>query len=173
VASKLNIRSKWYEGTLAGNPGFSELDPADVENVDDAGNLTVCFEVEAGDQPALVLWYNGSMRVTLRQARTRAGISMSDLANRLGVSVSTVSTLELHDERGTAKAATTERALQAMNLARWDIVLPARELERIIADCQEITDQVAWQMAVENQTISPEDERQILERLVRTELASR
>lgn len=89
-----------------------------------------------------VLWYYSHMRTTLRQARQRAGISMSDLAERLGVSLSSVSTLELNDEKGVAKTETVERALAALGLARFDIILPAPDLDAIVEKAERIAEDV-------------------------------
>ncbi|MFT3854825.1 MAG: helix-turn-helix transcriptional regulator [Ilumatobacteraceae bacterium] len=72
------------------------------------------------------------MRTTLRQARESCGVSMSELARRLGVHPASVSTLELNDERGTAKAATIERALAALGLKKMEFVLPAADVDEIV-----------------------------------------
>ena len=111
------------------------------------------------------------MRTSLRQAREQAGVSMADLARRLGMSISSVSTLELNDERGAAKASTVERALVALDLARWEAVLPVAELEAIVARANETAQEVAWQMALESQTLSSEAVSRIVRRLVAKELA--
>lgn len=95
-----------------------------------------------------------------------AGVSMADLAERLGVSVASVSTLELNDERGTAKTATIERAMVALDMARWDEVLPASELEAIFAKAEDIAGAVAWDMALEGQAIGDETVVKIVRTLV-------
>lgn len=98
---------------------------------------------------------------------------MADLSGRLGVSTSSVSTLELNDERGTAKPATVDRALVALDLARWDVVMPAAELQAIFEEAEETAREVAWQMALEAQTLTDAALSRIVRRLVVEALASR
>ena len=98
---------------------------------------------------------------------------MADLADRLGTSVPSVSTLELNDERGAAKAATVERALAALDLDRWDVVLPAAELAAIEHRAQEIADEVAWTMALEAQTLTDEAKTTMVRRLIAEAVAAR
>lgn len=98
---------------------------------------------------------------------------MSDLAGRLGVAVPSVSSLELNDERGTAKSATVDRALVALDLVRWDVVLPADEFKSILAGAQKIADEVAWTMALEAQTLSDEAISGMVQKLVMQAIARR
>jgi hypothetical protein len=98
---------------------------------------------------------------------------MADLAARLNVSVPSVSTLELNDERGTAKAATIDRALAALDLARWDVVLPAAELEEILRQAHAIADEVAWTMALEAQNLTGEAKSALVRRLAAEIIAKR
>lgn len=113
------------------------------------------------------------MRTTLRQAREQAGISMAELADRLGTSVPSVSTVELNDERGAAKAATVERAMAALGLDRWDIVLPAAELADIVRRAQEVVDEVAWTMALEAQTLTNDAKAAMVRRVIIESVAAR
>lgn len=98
---------------------------------------------------------------------------MAELAVRLGTSVPSVSTLELNDERGAAKAATVERALAALELDRWDVVLPAAELAAITQRTQEVVDEVAWTMALEAQTLTDGAKEAMVRRLIAEALAAR
>jgi hypothetical protein len=91
---------------------------------------------------------------------------MVELADRLGVALSSVSNLELNDERGVAETGTVDRALVALDLARWDVVVPAIELEAIFAEAEETVAEVAWQMALEGQRITDEAASRIVRRLV-------
>lgn len=109
--------------------------------------------------------------MTLRAAREQAGVSMADLAARLGVSVPSVSTLERNDERGAAKSATVDRALDALGLARWHAVLSKAELAAIEAEARSVAEEVRWTMALEAQTIRPEDTETIVRRLVARKIA--
>ncbi len=97
---------------------------------------------------------------------------MAELADRLGVSVSSVSSLELNDERGTAKMGTINRALVALDLARWDVVVPAAELEAMFVEAEETAREVAWQMALEAQRIPDETVSRITRQLVAESVAA-
>lgn len=119
------------------------------------------------------LWYYGFMRTTLRQARESANVSMSTLATRLGVSLASVSTLELNDERGVAKTETVERALAALGLARWDVVLPADELAKIIESAKETAANVKWTMALEAQNVPAESLDAVVARSIARKVAER
>lgn len=96
---------------------------------------------------------------------------MAELASRLGHNLSTVSTLELNDERGAAKAETVERALKALGLARWDAVLPAGELAAIQSRAERIATKVEWTMALEAQNLTAEANRVVVQRLVASMVA--
>ena len=113
------------------------------------------------------------MRTTLRQAREQVGVSMAELAERLGTSVPSVSTLELNDERGAAKAATVDRALAALEVDRWDVILPANELVAITQRAHDIADEVAWTMALEAQTLSDQAMAAMVRRLIAEAVATR
>ncbi|MCL4413638.1 MAG: hypothetical protein M1522_02625 [Actinobacteria bacterium] len=97
---------------------------------------------------------------------------MAELADRLGVSVSSVSSLEMDDERGAAKTGTINRALVALDLARWDVVVPAAELEAMFTEAEETASEVAWQMALEAQPISDETVSRITRQLVAEAVAA-
>jgi transcriptional regulator with XRE-family HTH domain len=113
------------------------------------------------------------MRTTLRQAREQVGVSMSELATRLGVAASSVSSLELNDERGAAKTETVDRALDALGLARLDVVLPKEELEQIEAEARRAATRAAWTMALEAQNISHRDFDALVITLILRGLAER
>lgn len=68
-----------------------------------------------------------------------------------GVSVPSVSTLELNDQRGVAKTRTVERALAALGLAPWHILLRAERLETLTAQAEAIVAEVDWTMSLEAQ----------------------
>ena len=117
------------------------------------------------------LWYYNLMRTTLRQARETTNVSMSTLAKRLGVTVPSMSTLELNDERGVAKTQTVDRALAALGLARWDVILPAEELAKIIKSAKETASKVKWTMALEAQNLSSESLDAMVSRSVARKVA--
>ena len=97
---------------------------------------------------------------------------MAELAARLGVSVPSVSTLERNDERGAAKSATVDRALDALGLVAWHVVLPKTDLASIEAEAQSIAEEVRWTMDLESQTLRPEDTEAIVTRLVARRIAA-
>jgi transcriptional regulator with XRE-family HTH domain len=74
----------------------------------------------------LMQQYNNDLRTTLRQAREQANITMAESAKRLHVTIRSVLTLELNDARGSAKVETVERALAAMGLAQFVVIVPIR-----------------------------------------------
>lgn len=76
-------------------------------------------------------------------------------------------------ERGAAKAETVERALAALELDRWDVVLPAAELAAIEHRASEVVDEVAWTMALEAQTLTEDAKATMVRRLIAGVLASR
>jgi len=119
------------------------------------------------------LWYYVLMRTTLRQARESTHVSMKDLATRLGVTLASVSTLELNDERGVAKTETVDRALKALGLARWDVVLPADELEKIVASAKETAESVRWTMALEAQNVTVASLDAVVNRSIARKVAER
>jgi len=96
---------------------------------------------------------------------------MSTLAKRLGVTVPSMSTLELNDERGVAKTQTVDRALAALGLARWDVVLPAEELAKIIESAKATASKVKWTMALEAQNLSSESLDAMVSRSVARKVA--
>jgi hypothetical protein len=96
---------------------------------------------------------------------------MVELAKRLQVNVSSVSTLELNDERGVAKTETVDRALDALGLARWDVVLPAERLAAIQQRAERIAAKVVWTMALEAQNLTDEAKQNITRRLVASQIA--
>jgi hypothetical protein len=96
---------------------------------------------------------------------------MSTLAKRLGVTVPSMSTLELNDERGVAKTQTVDRALAALGLARWDVILPAEELAKIIESAKETAAKVKWTMALEAQNLSSESLDAMVSRSVARKVA--
>lgn len=113
------------------------------------------------------------MRMRLREAREQAGVSMTQLAARLGVTVPSVSTLELNDERGVAKIETVEKALDALGLARWEAIVPKQELAVIEAEARAIAEEVSWTMALEAQDLTVADVETIVARLVARKISMR
>ncbi len=83
---------------------------------------------------------------------------MGTLATRLGVSLASVSTLELNDERGVAKTETVFFSFGGAisGLARWDVILPADELAKIVESAKETAANVKWTMALEAQNVPSE-----------------
>jgi transcriptional regulator with XRE-family HTH domain len=122
--------------------------------------------------PVRMLYYV-LMRTTLRKAREASGVSMKELARRLGVTVPSVSSLELNDERGSAKPQTVDRALEALGLARWDVILPAEVLNGIVRAARASVGRVRWTMALEAQNISDNAVEELVSRSVARRVAAR
>jgi len=123
--------------------------------------------------PAAVrVLYYVLMRTTLRKAREASGVSMKELARRLGVTVPSVSSLELNDEIGSAKPQTVDRALEALGLARWDVVLSAEVLSGIVRDARASVGRVRWTMALEAQNISDDAVDELVSRSVARRVAA-
>lgn len=107
----------------------------------------------------------------VRRTRKELGISMQDLASRLGVGVQAVSALEISDERGTIKAETRERALKALKKRSITVVIDDEETDAdavLDAHVRKIVADVAWNMGLEGRTLSNDT----IERLVQKELAA-
>ena len=102
----------------------------------------------------------------MRQARERAGVSVADLAKRLGVAVEIASALELRDEQGAAESGAVEQALEALGLARWDVVLGKEELAAIEKNARDIAKRTAWTMELESQHLPQSQIEEIVAVLV-------
>lgn len=68
------------------------------------------------------------MTDTIRSARLRAGVTMADLAGRLGVSESAVSQMERSEREGTIRLSTLSRALDALG---EDLVMTTTARSRV------------------------------------------
>lgn len=71
------------------------------------------------------------MTSTITATRAALGWSMRDLADHLGVNVSTVSRMEASERDGTIKLATLHRALQVMGRTVRLEAVPSRREERV------------------------------------------
>lgn len=134
-------------------------------------NYVVTLERRRVPATVKVLYYV-LMRTTLRKAREASGVSMKELARRLGVTVPSVSSLELNDENGSAKPQTVDRALEALGLARWDVILPAEVLSGIVRDARASIGRVRWTMALEAQNISDDAVDELVSRSVARRVAA-
>jgi hypothetical protein len=83
-------------------------------------------------------------------------MSMQQLADILGVSKFSVSSMERNDIAGTIKVETRDRALAAMGKAVVTTVVPLAD------DPERLMKMVAWNMSLEGQDITEEDERDIV-----------
>lgn len=110
----------------------------------------------------------------VRRARTEQGISMRDLAAKLGVGVQAVSTLELNDEKGSIKVATRERALAALGKRSVTVVVDApsgEQLAQAEARARALVGEVAWTMGLEAQNLTSEAIEQLVQEALADELA--
>jgi predicted transcriptional regulator len=92
----------------------------------------------------------------IRKTRQEMGMSMQQLADILGVSTFSVSSMERNDIKGTIKVETRDRALAAMGKAVVTTVVPLAD------DPERLMKMVAWNMSLEGQDIDEEDKRDIV-----------
>lgn len=83
-------------------------------------------------------------------------MSMQQLADLLGVSKFSVSSMERNDMAGTIKIETRDRALAAMVKAVVTTVVP------IADDPERLINIVAWNMSLEGQGIDEDDKKEIM-----------
>lgn len=96
------------------------------------------------------------MSGTIRKTRQEMGMSMQQLADILGVSKFSVSSMERNDMAGTIKVETRDRALAAMGKAVVTTVVP------IADDPERLINMVAWNMSLEGQDIDEGDKDDIV-----------
>jgi len=90
---------------------------------------------------------------------------MQELADRLGIGIQAVSTLELNDERGVIKVATRDRALLALGKREITVLVDARpSLDFVSAEtaARALVDRTAWSMALSGRELTDD----AVERLV-------
>nr|WP_164520480.1 helix-turn-helix domain-containing protein [Specibacter cremeus] len=95
----------------------------------------------------------------IRSARRTLGWTQEQLARRLGVGTTSVSTLEINEERGTAKINSVDKALEAMGKMRVTFVIdkiPDHDLAAIRSRAHEDAAKIAWTMALESQALTDE-----------------
>lgn len=108
----------------------------------------------------------------IRKTRTSQGISMKDLADRMGVGVQAVSTLELNDERGAIKVETRDRALRALGKRALPIIvdaLPDDIIAEVETEARALVERTQWSMALSGESLSDE----VVDRLVQKVVAKR
>lgn len=96
------------------------------------------------------------MSGVIRKTRQEMGMSMQQLADLLGVSKFSVSSMERNDIAGTIKVETRDRALAAMGKAVVTTVVS------IADDPERLINMVAWNMSLEGQGIDEADKRDIV-----------
>ncbi len=100
---------------------------------------------------------------------------MKDLADRLGVGVQAVSTLELNDDRGTIKMDTRRRALLALGKREIPVVIDAvsdADAESIEASARKLVERTAWSMALSGRRLNDEAVERLVKRVVRKRSAA-
>jgi transcriptional regulator with XRE-family HTH domain len=110
----------------------------------------------------------------VRQARTEQGVSMGELATRLGIGVQAVSTLELNDQKGTIKVETRERALAALGKRSVTVVVDAVTDEQLAAAeirARALVERVAWTMGLEGQNLTGGAIEELVHEAIAEELA--
>ena len=110
----------------------------------------------------------------VRRVRTDQGVSMKELAARLGVGVQAVSTMELHDQKGTIKVETRERALAALGKRSVTVVVDAATDEQLAAAeirARALVERVSWTMGMEGQDLTTETIEGLVQEALADELA--
>ena len=111
----------------------------------------------------------------IRKTRTSQGISMKELADRMGVGVQAVSTLELNDERGAIKVETRDRALRALGKRALPIVvdaLPDDIVADVEAEARALVERTQWSMAMSGQGLSDDAVNRLVQKVVAKRLAA-
>jgi transcriptional regulator with XRE-family HTH domain len=110
---------------------------------------------------------NSETNGCVRRERIAQGVSMKELADRMGVRVQAISSLEIHDQRGTIKVETRERALAALGKRSVTVLVNAGTEQRSDATYFDaLVDGVLAGMGAHAQTYS----REAVETLVRSAL---
>lgn len=111
----------------------------------------------------------------IRRTRTSQGVSMKELADRMGVGVQAVSTLELNDERGAIKVETRDRALRALGKRALPIVvdaLPDDVIADIETEARSLVERTQWSMALSGQSLSDDAVERLVQKVVAKRLAA-
>lgn len=100
---------------------------------------------------------------------------MAELARRLGVTVSSVSNLELNEMEGRSRIDTVDAALAALGLVRvqsFERTPDDHDLTTIVQDAERLVAAVAHTMALEGQRITEAQRRYLIERQIARKLVS-
>jgi transcriptional regulator with XRE-family HTH domain len=105
----------------------------------------------------------------IRATRTQMGVSMQDLADRLGIGVQAVSTLELNDERGAIKVETRNRALLALGKREINVLVdaqPSVNLDAVEAEARALVERTAWSMALSGKSLTDDAVERLVKKFV-------
>ena len=113
----------------------------------------------------------------IRMTRKQLGVPMSALAERLGIGVQAVSTLELNDERGAIRVETRERALRALGKRDIVVVVDASDdgddrLVELQADAQAAVDRAVWSLGLDGRQVTDEAVQRLVQRTVRKKISA-
>lgn len=111
------------------------------------------------------------MKSLVREARAHLGLSMADLGQRMGISPTSVSSLERNEAAGTAKTGTVDRALKAMGLESMVFVLPSDAAAKAREAARKVAHRVEHTMSLEGQALPDEAVERIYERALHQEMA--
>lgn len=104
----------------------------------------------------------------IRRTRKALGWTQEQLAQKLGIGVTSISTLEINEERGVAKIHSVDRALSAMGKKRVTFVVDAltgEEEAGIHEQAAREVQKIAWTMALESQTLTEDAKVRLEERV--------
>jgi transcriptional regulator with XRE-family HTH domain len=111
----------------------------------------------------------------IRMTRTSQGVSMKELAQRMGVGVQAVSTLELNDERGAIKIETRDRALRALGKRALPIIvdaIPEEIAAEVETEARALVERTQWSMALSGQHLSDDAVERMVKKVVAKRLAA-
>lgn len=105
----------------------------------------------------------------IRATRTQMGVSMQDLADRLGIGVQAVSTLELNDERGVIKVETRHRVLLALGKREITVLVDAKpfvDLAAVEVAARALVERTAWSMALSGKSLTDDAVERLVKKFV-------
>lgn len=105
----------------------------------------------------------------IRSARLALGWTQEQLAKRMAIGTTSVSTLELNESRGAIKLETMDRALAAMGKTRVTFcinALPEPMMQKIREEAYREVEKIAWTMALEAQPLTEDAKTRLEDRVL-------
>lgn len=120
-----------------------------------------------------VSWHHGDMQSSVREARLQLGLSMRQLGRLMGVSATSVASLERNEAQGTAQKKNIREALVAMGK---DLRLDTLDAEASTTvsmartRAEKIVRSAMGSMSLEGQALPPEAFQRLYDRAFRNEI---